>query len=348
MPSRPTITDVARVAGVSKTTVSYFLSGSGYVSTDKRERIRTAITSLGYQPNAFARGLSSRRLSAIGILSSNPADELVARITSGILAEASERDIVITISAHSTNPRPEELRRAAWGHASDGMIYIASHADSEEAFAELRRLCPVVLAGEAGAGEHVPAVRLDPRPAARDLAQLVASCGHQRVAVVIPDAAIFALTSRVDGLIEGLAAVGYGPDAVTIVPAQISPDGGKHAADHLYGDRARRSSAPTAVLCVDDSVALGVAAQCRSLGLHVPNQISVTGFGESRAASAARPALTTAHIPAEEIGRAALQMLISDDGRGQAAQTVLHVPATLVGGVTVQRAMRSDVIETAP
>lgn len=334
MASRPTIMDVARLAGVSRTTVSYVLNGTGYVSADKRERTEAAIATLGYHPNAFARGLGSRRVSTVGILSGDPADEFIARISSGIIAEACRRDILVTISAHSPSPRPEELRRAAWGQATDGVIYIAGHDDCREVFSALTQFCPAVLASETPV-RPAAAVTIDPRPAAQDLTQLVASCGHERVAIVAPDTRDSTLTSRVACLREGLATVGIRSDMITIVPAAVSSMGGREAATEIFGQSTPNGPSPTAVMCVDDSVALGVLDRCRTLGLRVPTEISVTGFGDARAATATNPRLTTAHLPAEALGTAALEMLLTNPDRSPDANPLREIPASVVVGGTV-------------
>jgi DNA-binding LacI/PurR family transcriptional regulator len=332
--ARPTIMDVARLAGVSRTTVSYVLNGTGYVSADKRARTEAAVSTLGYQPNALARGLSSRRASIIGILSSDPADEFVARICSGIIEEASRRDILVTISTHSPSPRAEELRRAAWGQASDGVIYIGSTEDCTEVFGALSQLCPAVLASEAPVRDAA-AVTIDPRPAAQDLAQLVASCGHERVAVVAPENGDTRMKNRVTGLRDGLASVGIRPDMITMIPAPASSHGGREAADKIFIAPASHQSSPTAVMCVDDSIALGVIDRCRSLGMQVPTDISVTGFGDTRAATATTPRLTTAHMPAEWLGKAALEMLMTNPDRKGDTNPAQEIPASVVVGGTV-------------
>ena len=105
--------DVARLADVSKTTVSYVITGTGYVSEERRARIELAIARLGYRPNAFARGLSSSRVSTVGVVSADAADPFVARVTSGILTEAAARDIVVTVSVHGGSSRATDIRRTA-------------------------------------------------------------------------------------------------------------------------------------------------------------------------------------------------------------------------------------------
>jgi DNA-binding LacI/PurR family transcriptional regulator len=333
--SRPTIMDVARLADVSKTTVSYVISGTGYVSKERRARIELAIARLGYRPNAFARGLSSRRISTVGVISADPADPFVARATSGILAEASARDMVVTLSAHEITPRPGGIPGTSGGYPADALIYIAGTDFSPEVYAALAEHHFVVLAGEADPGVGVAAVMVDPRPAARELAIMVAAAGHRRVAIAAPAQRRWSLTERVTGLREGLAAAGIAPDDVVTVTVDVSVHGGRVAVGQLFGDGSARAGAPTAVLCVDDSVALGVLQQCRQVGLAVPGQVSVTGFGEAPASRATTPTLTTVRIPAERVGRAAVEMLLRRAGMSPEAISARTIPASVVDGGSV-------------
>ena len=116
----------------------------------------------------------------------------------------------------------------------EALIYIAGNDFSRDAYAALAEQHLVVLAGEADPGVGVAAVMVDPRPAARELAALVASCGHERVAVLAPARRRWSLSERVAGLREGLAAAGITPDNVTTVSVDVSAFGGRMAVDQLF------------------------------------------------------------------------------------------------------------------
>ncbi len=332
--------DVARLADVSKTTVSYVITGTGYVSEERRARIELAIARLGYRPNAFARGLSSSRVSTVGVVSADAADPFVARVTSGIITEAAARDIVVTVSVHGGSSRAMDIRRTAARQAGEALIFIAGNDFSRDAYAALAEQHLVVLAGEADPGVGVAAVMVDPRPAARELAALVASCGHERVAVLAPARRRWSLSERVAGLREGLAAAGITPDNVTTVSVDVSALGGRMAVDQLFLNAPDHGHRPTAVLCVDDSVALGVLQRSRQIGLAVPEHLSITGFGETPASQAAIPPLTTARVPAEKIGRAALQMLLRRADMSADAISARMIAASTVTGGSVQPPQR--------
>lgn len=328
--------DVARLADVSKTTVSYVITGKGYVSEERRARIELAIARLGYRPNAFARGLSSRRVSTVGVISADAADPFVARVTSGIMTEAAARDIVVTLSAHEIPPRQGGFPRTKGGHAADALIYVAGTDFSPEVYAAIAEEHLVVLAGEADPGAGVAAVMIDPRPAARELALMVASAGHRRVAIAAPTQRRWSLTERVGGLREGLALAGIAPDQVTSVAVDVSVHGGRMAVDQLFGEGSARAGTPTAILCVDDSVAIGVLQQCRHVGVAVPEQVSVTGFGDTPASRATTPILTTVRIPAERLGRTAVEMLLRRSSMSPEAISARTIPATTVAGGSVR------------
>ncbi|MDT3318102.1 LacI family DNA-binding transcriptional regulator [Microbacterium sp. KSW4-11] len=338
--SKPTIMDVARLADVSKTTVSYVITGNGYVSEERRARIELAIARLGYRPNAFARGLSSSRVSTIGVVSADAADPFVARVTSGILTEAAARDIVVTVSVYGALSRATDVRRTAARQAGEALIYVAGSDFSRDVYATLAEQHLVVLAGEADPGVGVAAVMVDPRPAARELAALVASCGHQRVAVLAPARRRWSLYERVAGLREGLAGAGIASDNITTVAVEVSALGGRMAVDQLFLNTSDHPDRPTAVLCVDDSVALGVLQRSRQIGLVVPEHLSVTGFGDSPASQATTPSLTTARVPAETVGRAALEMLLRRTEMSADAISARMIAASVVAGETVHPPQR--------
>lgn len=328
--------DVARLAGVSKTTVSNVITGAGYVSEERRLRIELAIAHLEYRPNAFARGLSSRRVSTVGVVSANPADPFVARVMCGIIAEASVRDILVTVSTHGTSGGAADFRRAAGQQPGDALIYIAGEQFSRGVLAALADQHLLVLAGEADPGVGVAAVTADPRPAARQLAAQVASRGHDRVAIAEPSGRRWSVTELVAGLREGLTSAGITPDRVRTVTAEASVLGGMAVGEQLFGDQSMGSRRPTAVLCTNDEVALGVLQYCRHIGVLVPEQVSLTGFGNTPAGRAVTPSLTTAHVPAEDVGRAALEMLVGRQGEvGPGSFSARTIAATFVDGGSV-------------
>lgn len=338
---RPTITDVARLADVSKTTVSYVINGTGYVSEERQTRIELAIARLGYRPNPFARGLRSSRVSTIGVVSADAADPFVARVTSGILAEAAEHDIIVTVSVHGGHPPAPESGRVEARQTGAALIYVTGNEFSVETYAALASRHVVVLAGD---GEHNvagAAVMIDPRPAANDVATFVVSSGHTRVAIVAPARWSGKWSERAVGLREGLIAAGLPPAGITTVSADVSVYGGRVAVDQLFTSNPNPSLRPTAVVCVDDSVAIGVIQRSGEIGLTIPDDLSVTGFGDSPAAQALSPRLTTARLPAEKIGHTAVKMLLSMADDGDAAATARVIAAEMVQGGSV-RLLRFD------
>jgi LacI family transcriptional regulator len=329
--------DVARLANVSKTTVSYVITGSGYVSEERRARIELAIVRLGYEPNAFARSLSARRVSAIGVISADTSDAFVARVTSAVVAEASARGISVVVSSHNASASAQGSGRYPRRQPTKALIFIAGHDFSRDVLVALEEDHVVVLAGEVGPEVGAATVVIDPRPAAHELASLVAACGHTRVCVVGPRRHQWSLTERMVGLSEGLAAAGITPERITTVWEEVSVEGGRRAADQLFGDAWQRTDRSTAVLCVDDDIAIGVMQGCAQLGLSVPGHVSVTGFGDTPVASRVTPQLTTARIPAERVGHAAVQMLVRRVEASDEVTTVPAIPASAIRRGSVNR-----------
>lgn len=312
MESPPTIDDVARVAAVSKSTVSRVLNGTGYVSLERRVTVERAIADLSYRPNTFAR-LRSKDLRTIDVTSDDLTDEFVARVVSGIVAEANREQVLILLTAdNSTGGRdPHATERRV---ASLGSICIRAGRRSYPVTDRVDSSYPAIFISNPDRESETAALVIDARPAAQAIVRRVVAAGHRRIAVVgwTDDECV-----RQDlalGLIESAVSAGIGLDSITKVPAESSEDGGRAAADQIFGHAdVSLANRPTAVLCLDDPVAIGVMSRCRALGWDVPRDISVTGFGDTRPSRVTSPSLVSASVPAKRMGEAALRMLTTAD-----------------------------------
>lgn len=306
---RPTMKDVARHAGVSVSTVSYVLNGNGPVGAARRARVLDAVRVLNYTPNESARNLKRRTASTIGLVVPDLANQFFALVTEGVERAASERNVLVVLCV------PEATEQPLHHHAVllrsqrlDGVVYLSGAETEPGLILELAEWGPVVLVDEYMAGFQMPAVIADSRRGAREIASYVLGQGHRRLAVVGGPSALWTAQQRLAGYREALAAAGLNPDDVPVFEGDYREEAGTElAAKALAGVPDER---PTALLCANDLMAIGVLQHCRSAGLRVPDDVSITGFDDVPIAGLITPALTTVRQPAREMGYSAAHLLL--------------------------------------
>jgi LacI family transcriptional regulator, galactose operon repressor len=310
---RPTMTDVARHAGVSVSTVSYVLNHSGPVGAARRARVLDAVRVLNYTPNESARSLKRRSALTIGLVIPELANQFFALVTEGVERAASERGVLVVLCA------PEATDQPASHHAHllrsqrlDGIIYLSGTGTSPRLILELARSGPVVLVDERIPGFDLPAVVSDGRRGARQVADYVLEQGHRRIAIIGGPETLWTAEQRLAGYREGLAAAGLDPDAVPVLVGDYRQVSGAELTAKILSGEARRR--PTALLCANDLMAIGALEHCRSAGIAVPGDLSIVGFDDVPVAALITPKLTTVRQPARDMGYAAANALFEQLG----------------------------------
>lgn len=308
---RPTINDVARLASVSKKTVSRVLNKSPFVNEDTRARINTVIEELGYAPDPVARGLASRRSYLVGLIYDNRNPQQVIDTQQGIL------DIIRTsgmeLVVHPCNPRDEDFREGVRGFIErqklEGVILPASVSDDDELITILRehdtpfvRIAPVPL------DDPEQSVVTNDGEGARMAAEHLAGLGHKVIAQISGPDTLRSAHERRAGFIEGLEAAGLTLDRQLDLRGANTFQSGVEAGRKLMELNKR----PTAVFCGNDEMAAGVCQAVRETGLGVGKDVSVVGFDDSPLASRLWPALTTVLLPIRAVGRMASVLLLGD------------------------------------
>ncbi|GAA3217803.1 LacI family DNA-binding transcriptional regulator [Actinocorallia longicatena] len=307
--SPPTSKDVAAEAGVSQSTVSMVLSGKwpGRVSASTAQTVREAAERLGYRPNPAARNLRLGRTRTILLVIPTLTAPFFAAVYTGAARVANEAGFSLVIFPWPIIPDgpfrvPHE--------AIDGML---ASSMAEDSLAGPRPV-PLVMLDSDPEGT-APAVNFDIEGAVRDLTAHLFALGHRRIGHLA--AAIDAWTfqrraSALDAAVEDLVRV-FAPIAIST---------GYEAAYELLS----RPDRPTALVCDDDTLAVGAHKAASALGLNVPGDLSITGFDDLVLAEALD--LTTVHLPAEELGAQAMTALLDLLQGRSPARPVL--PAELV------------------
>ena len=305
------ITEVARRAGVSITTVSRVLSPvSAYpVAPATRRRVLAAASALQYSPSALARALVTRRSRMIGVLLGDIVDPYFAEIARGIEEVARRSGYLVVICNTSRDPGTERRYVTALrDYRVDGILFLGGDfSDAASRRALERELTSAAQHGAvalAVAGEHagLPSIDIDHRAAAEEMVRYLIGIGHRRIGFLGGPARVSTAQHRLAGFVSAMAAAGLQADLVA--EGDFTYPGGQEGAARLL------QRGPTAIFAANDEMALGVVAASRAAGLAVPDDLSVVGFGNTGAAEHAVPALTTVSMPRHQLGVEAMQAVL--------------------------------------
>jgi LacI family transcriptional regulator len=322
-----TLADVARRAGVSPATASRVINGSSKpVAEELRERVLRAVADLRYVPNAHAQLLARPQRSVVGVIVHDVSDPYFAEVTRGLQRVATEHGrLVIVCNSYRDPDRELEYVEMLRGQQVAAIVLAGSgYRDATVTALLNERLTAYAATGGRVAmiGRHdhrgdavLPANRQGGRLLGAELRRL----GHRRIGLIAGPLALTTTTDRVAGLHEGLTAPL--PDEWTRY-ADFTRDGGARAATELL------DSVPglTALVALNDSMAVGALGALRRRGLRVPEDISVVGFDDMPIAADVTPALTTVRLPLVELGARAMTLALTPADRDR----VESLPADLV------------------
>ena len=301
------IADVARLAGVSKSTASRALSGSGYVSPATRERVTSAAVALGYVPSTNAQSLATGRTQNVGVVMPYVNRWFFAEVLEGIQSALLERGLDLTL--YDATPGSDRRRRIFDDFLArkrfDGLIAVGLEPQEDELDRMLSFGKPVVSV--IGSSPRTSVVTIDDEDAAGRATGHLLALGHTRIVFLGGGAGAsdhHVEASRVRGYREAMAEAGLAHE-VRHLPATLSmPDGYAAAVDLLSDPRER----PTAIVAACDEVAIGAMVAARRLGIQVPAGLSIIGIDDHEYADMF--ALTTMQQIPREQGATAVELLI--------------------------------------
>ena len=306
---KSTINDIARLAGVSKKTISRVINDSPFVKEETRLKIKEIIREMGYTPDPQARGLAFRRSFLVGMIYDNPTPQYVVNIMQGILAalDATPFELVIRPCDRSDPDFLENLGSFVERLKLSGVVLSSSVSEDERLIATLREIeCPYVrIAAVSLDTPNVMVVTHDGAGAA-DAARHLADLGHKIIAHISGPSSFLSAHVRRRGFVEGLAERGLKLQPAYDRKAAYTYESGFAAAEKLLTLKPR----PTAIFAGNDEMAVGVYMAARNLGLEIPRDLSVIGFDDSPIASRLWPLLTSVRLPIHELGRLAAKKLI--------------------------------------
>ena len=320
--------DVAEAAGVSIATASRALAGNAGVSETLAAKVRDVAAELGYVVNAHARSLAGGSSRSVGLVVHEIGDPYFSEIASGVLQLATQEGLTVQI-CHTGRDPEAELRQIRGLVANRvGAILVAGSGFVDPAVegparTELQRF--VAQGGRVAViGRHhlgVDAVLPDNAQGGRLIAEHLLSLGHRRLAIVAGSTALSTVADRLHGVQAALDAAGVRD--VPVLEESFTRDGGRAAVRRVLEEHPRT----TAVLALNDDMAIGCLSELRAAGVRVPEQVSVTGFDDVAVAGDLSPALTTVRLPMGEMGQRCLSLVLKEPGLRPRRQTV---PAELV------------------
>ncbi|WP_286869677.1 LacI family DNA-binding transcriptional regulator [Herbaspirillum sp. UBA812] len=344
---RPSIKQVAHLAGVSIATVSRLLNKPGSVSAETAEKIHRSIAELGFRPNFTGRNLRAGNSRTVGVVVPTLSNTVFAQCLQGI--ELAARALDYSVMFTTTEYLPEDESAAVellLGHRVDGVILTVADAGANATLDLLEReRIPFVLAynqlaaaaaaaaADAEGATHRASVSVDNRAAACDAVSHLIGLGHRRIQMLsgrfnASDRAM----QRYCGYLDAMQAAGLAPLAAIEVERHTltaATDYQQMMADPLHR--------PTALFCSNDLLALSAMRDLRALGLQVPEDISVMGFDGIPVGALMQPVLASVVQPSEQIGDVALRTLVDAIERAlpaaAAAAAVEEAPVPVIAGV---------------
>ena len=319
-----TIRDVSKIAGVSVATVSRTLTKPDKVSEKTRKIVHEAIEQTNYKPDILARNFRTRKSSTVLVLVPDIANPFFSRVIRGIEQSAQSLGYAVLLG-DTQGERDREITYANMVKTSqaDGIIQLDCHIPFED---KNDRSSPIVNACDCVRGTDMPTVQLDNVEAAKKMAEHLISLGHSEIGVISGPENSTITNDRLRGFKAALEEAGldYNP------------------AHRMYGDYTIPSGAmatiellelndpPSAILCMNDEMAIGAIRQVKKMGLRVPDDVSITGFDDINFAEYCDPSLTTVSQPAEEFGTNAMHMLVDLINGKEPANKNIYLPFELV------------------
>lgn len=312
----PRLVDVAEAAGVSLASASRAMSGGSGISPEVAAHVRSIAQRLGYEPNMHARGLAGGLVPTIGLVVHEIGDPYFSEIASGVIRSAALENRSVQIAQADRTPDGELAQVKSLLRQRIGSIIIAGsgYADAtlEQGMAEA--LLEFTAAGGRAAviGRHhlpVDAVHPDNHRAGISVGRYLADSGHRRIGVVAGPLELNTVADRIAGLQEGTRDAGV---ELTVVSKSFTREGG------IAGARELLERDLTAIVGLNDAMAIGILSELRQHGIRVPEELSVVGFDDISVAADVAPALTTARIPMFDMGRHAVSLILrpaSDEAR---------------------------------
>ncbi|MDZ4307839.1 LacI family DNA-binding transcriptional regulator [Allopontixanthobacter sp.] len=347
MDKKPTIDDVAKMAGVARATVSRVLNSSPNTSKRARERVIQAVSALNYQVNQQARQLASGASRILALVfaadaEAEPNSYYHSAVELGAIRACNEQGYGLV--THTLDPAKQSYRSSILALAddgrSDGLVLTPPFCDDHELIQALQsKGFPFVLVSAGPDARHLScSVGIDDRQAGLELGVYLLLQGHRRFGFITGPLDHKSAALRLEGFLEALDNAGHSDQIIEVADGNFTFKSGIDQAEGLLS----RNDRPTALVCANDDMAAGALFTAHRLGLIVPADLSITGFDDTPVSQIVWPPLTTIHQPLRLIGSKAVELLIADVMRENGSTTRV-AEAHLVSFQLVERGSTSKI-----
>lgn len=317
--NKSTISDVARLSGVSKKTVSRVINNSPNVGVTTREKVLKVMESLNYLPSPQARGLAARRSFQLGLVYDNPDPLYIDAVQRGVLSVCGPAgyDLVVHPCDYNSRRLVEDVRLFIDRSRVDGVVILPPVSELQhlaDALTEAGYRYVRLASAAIDDPRHI--VVSDERAGVEHLAEYFVQQGHTRIAFIFGPKKFLSATERYQGFREGLRKHGLTLSPEYVMEGTYDFQSGKQCAEKLLS----LDPAPTAVFASNDDMAAGVIHVAAERGIQVPQQLSVAGFDDSKLASLLLPSLTTVKRPVKQMAAVAAEKLIEAINLGEQAE----------------------------
>lgn len=316
--AKATILDIASRAGVSKSTVSLVLQGSGLIRTETADKVRRAIEEVGYVYNRGAANLRKAHSNVIGMVINDLTNPFFAELAVGMERVFQSAGYVPFIANTAESAiRQEEVLRSLMEQDVAGLIVSPAHGTSADAFRRIEAAgIPLVFAMRRMAGGRFPAIVPDNRRGGFLATEHLIRKGHRKLAFLGGFSDMVVFHERLGGFRDACAAHGIGEDDMVVVEGETNRKAGMGCLE-----TAMREASPTAALCFNDAVAFGAMIALRKRGMEPGRDFAVVGFDDVVEAQHYVPALTSVTVDTPGLGEraahAVLRMIQSGTNRAE-------------------------------
>ncbi|MFJ8604720.1 LacI family DNA-binding transcriptional regulator [Streptomyces shenzhenensis] len=304
-----TISDVARMAGVSTSTVSHVINGTRPVRDETRTRVEEAVRATGYRRDSLARALRRSRTDSVGLILTEVGEPAFAAMARGVEREAMSAGLTVLLANSGEDPELEARALEVLAERRvDGLLIAPVARSRREAItAVIDQGTPVVLIDRLG-GVKADQVGVENTAPMRELVlHLVERHGHRRIALAAGDTGVSTISERRRGYLQALDEAGMDVDDTLIITGSGRAEDTRERMTSVL----RQPHRPTAVVAASTETAAGVLAAAKGLGLTTPEDFAFATFDAFPHADLFRPGITAVDQPAHEIGATSMQLLLS-------------------------------------
>jgi LacI family transcriptional regulator len=300
----PTLSEVAREAGVGTTTVSRVINGGERVSPKTLARVRRVIQEMGYMPNQAARVLKGDRTRTIGLIIPSMADPFFSSCADAAQAVARANDSLLIVATSHNDPHIEiESLNILVSHRVDGLIIAPANSRSQALRDLLNRLSvPVVAIDRPVSNSSVASVVTDNFEGARSATQHLIDHGRKRIICLTGESTLFTIQERIRGYGAAIEAAGLPYTLDTSIKDYKSAE---YAIESMFAG----TNPPDALFTLKNSTTIYAFEALQKLNVQVPKTVALVGFDDFELASAVRPSISVVQQPVEEIGRVTAELL---------------------------------------